>query len=393
MDCGRRFGKTILAIDRLAGPALEGYPVAYFAPTYRMLSEVWREVKATFQPITTKSNAQDHRIELLTSGVIEMWSLDTPDVARGRKYKRALVDEAAMIAGLRNAWQAVIRPTLTDFEGDAWFFSTPRGRNYFGELWERGQDPGYPEWASWKMPTSANPFIKESEIEAARRELPERIFAQEYLAEFIEDGGGVFRRVMEAATATAQAEPEAEHVYVLGVDWGKHQDFTVLSLIDATTKAQAVLDRFNQIDYALQVPRLQALCQRFRPVQIVAEQNSMGVPLVEQLHRAGLPVVPFLTTNATKAAAIDALSLAFEQGALQILNDPVQLGELLAYEAERLPSGLLRYGASDGMHDDTVMALALAWQGCASRPQPTVVYRLTESKQAETAWQAQRRNR
>jgi hypothetical protein len=95
----------------------------------------------------------------------------------------------------------------------------------------------------------------------------------------------------------------------------------------------------------------------------------MGEPLIEQLQRQGLPVQPFITTNATKAAAIDALSLAFERGELTILSDPVLVGELQAYEAQRLPSGMLRYTAPEGMHDDTVISLALAWQA-ASVPPP-----------------------
>ena len=72
-------------------------------------------------------------------------------------------------------------------------------------------------------------------------------------------------------------------------------------------------------------------------------------------------VIGYKFTNATKANLIDALALAFERGAIRILPDPVLIGELQAYEAERLPSGLMRYGAPQGMHDDTVMALALAW--------------------------------
>lgn len=72
-------------------------------------------------------------------------------------------------------------------------------------------------------------------------------------------------------------------------------------------------------------------------------------------------VIGYKFTNATKANLIDALALAFERGALRILPDPVLIGELQAYEAERMPSGMMRYGAPDGMHDDTVMALALAW--------------------------------
>jgi hypothetical protein len=71
----------------------------------------------------------------------------------------------------------------------------------------------------------------------------------------------------------------------------------------------------------------------------------------------------FNTTNATKAAAIEALALAFERGDITILNDQTTVAELQAYEMDRTPSGMVKYGAPEGMHDDTVMALALAWQG------------------------------
>jgi hypothetical protein len=125
------------------------------------------------------------------------------------------------------------------------------------------------------------------------------------------------------------------------------------------------MDRFNQIDYSVQRGRLQALAERYHVESIIAESNSMGEPIIEQLQRDGLPVRGFQTTNATKAAAIEALALAFERGELAILNDPVLVGELQAYEMDRLPSGMVRYSAPEGMHDDTVMALALMWQGMA----------------------------
>ncbi len=106
--------------------------------------------------------------------------------------------------------------------------------------------------------------------------------------------------------------------------------------------------------------------QRYDVNHWLAEQNSMGGPLVERLRHNDFPVRGFLTTNATKTNIIDALSLALEQGDLTLLDDPVQLAELQAYQVERLPSGLIRYTAPEGMHDDCVIALALAWQGCAN---------------------------
>jgi hypothetical protein len=90
-----------------------------------------------------------------------------------------------------------------------------------------------------------------------------------------------------------------------------------------------------------------------------------------------LPVQPFTTTHASKAQAIEALALAFERGEILIVNDPVLVRELVAYQAERLPSGLLRYGAPSGQHDDTVMALALAWSAVSGRHR--LIYPMAES--------------
>lgn len=87
----------------------------------------------------------------------------------------------------------------------------------------------------------------------------------------------------------------------------------------------------------------------------------MGGPVVEQLQADKLPVAGFLTTSPSKAAIIQGLALAFERGTIRIPNDPVLLGELQAFEGKSSPGGLIRYGAPAGLHDDTVMALAIAW--------------------------------
>lgn len=360
---GRRFGKTTLIEDRLVAPALGGYPVAYFAPTYKMMQEVWRDVRRTLRPVTTKVSEQQHRLEFVGGGLLDLWSLDSPDVARGRKYKRAAIDEAAMIRHLMEAWQAVIRPTLVDYEGDAWFGSTPKGRDAFWQMWQWGQDPGLPEWASWQLPTTDNPYIDPAEVEAMRATMPENIYRQEVLAEFMEDGNGVFRRVREAATLDAEfgrVDPDRPRQTVMGCDWGRTIDFTCLVVMDVDTFEVVDFDRFNQIDWEFQRRRLAALYQKWGCTSILAERNSIGDPNIEALQRAGLPVQGFTTTNATKGTIIEALSLAIETRAIAYPPIPQLIAELQAYEMERLPSGLARYNAPEGMHDDCVIALALA---------------------------------
>jgi len=340
---------------------MQGWPTAWFAPTYKNLAETWRGISQVLKEVTLRCSQTEHRLELVGGGSLDMWSLDHPDVARGRKYAEVVIDEAAIVPNMGDAWQLTIRPCLTDLRGGAWFFSTPRGMNAFKALWDKGQDPMRPSWASWQMPTSENPRIAPEEIEDYRRDSHELAFAQEYMAQFVSWEGAVFRHVGEAAIALPQDGPIESHEYVFGVDWGRSLDYTVVVVLDAVLREVVAMERWGTVDYAVQRGRLAAMCQRWRPSAILAESNSMGQPIIEQLYRDGMPVQPFLTTNASKALAVEGLALAFERGDIRIIPDPELLAELQAFQAERLPSGLMRYCAPAGQHDDCVMALVIAW--------------------------------
>jgi len=193
--CGRRFGKTELLLNRLTRPVLSGKPVAWFAPNEKYFDEVWREANRVLAPVISRSDSQKKRLEVITGGAMDFWTLhNTDDPGRGRKYAAVAVDEAAIIppARFERQWQEAIRPTLTDYRGDAWFGSTPKGDGFFRELFNRGQS-GEGDWRSWQMPTTANPHINAAEVEAARIELPNAVFRQEYLAEFVTDFGAHFK--------------------------------------------------------------------------------------------------------------------------------------------------------------------------------------------------------
>lgn len=174
----------MLGPDEDDNGALNGHPVAYFAPTYKMLMEVWRAISVICQPIIDYKSEVEKRIQLLGGGIIDMWSLESPDTIRGRKYKRIIIDEAATVPNLKYAWTEVIRPMLTDLKGDAWFLSTPKGKNnYFYDLSCFSET--YKDWTLAQMPTVSNPHIDPSEVEEARLQLDPLTFAQEYLASFI----------------------------------------------------------------------------------------------------------------------------------------------------------------------------------------------------------------
>jgi hypothetical protein len=362
---GRRIGKTTLGIDRAVTPDSLPYPVGWFSPTYKMMLEVWREAAEILKPITKRKNVQERRIENIAGGVLEFWSLDNPDAARGRKYARVIVDEAAMVPNLMTAWHHVIRPSLADFKGGSWFFSTPKGRNAFWQMYQWGQDEQMPEWMSWQLPTTANPFIPDSEIDEMRREMPELIYRQEILAQFVDDAGGVFRRVMDAATAEALDGPQEGRQYIAGVDVASKVDFTVVSIFDVAARRQAHLERFNRVDYNVLEDRLVALYERFGLDVMTIEDNSIGQGVIDHLRGRGLAIQQFHTSHTTKQQIIQGLAAAFEHSEIEILNDPIQVAELQAYEGKRMEAGGFKYSAPEGMHDDTVMAMAIAWHGLA----------------------------
>lgn len=364
LACGRRWGKTLLGIDRAIEPALNGLPVGWFAPAYKYLKEPWREIGDRLRPLISRMNETEKVIELLTGGRIDFWSLrDTEDAGRSYKYARVIVDEAAMVRRLGAWWTEAGRPTLADYRGDAWFLSTPKGRNYF---WSLFCDQGA-EFARWQMPTSTNPYIAAEEIEAARASTPELAFRQEWLAEFIDEAGGVFKGVFDAIEPGAGACPPVDgQRYYIGVDLAKYQDWTVLCVLDAAGR-QVYLERFNQISWERQIAAIERVANTY-PGSILIDSTGVGDPIYERLRGKGLPIQPFHFTAASKDQLIDNLAILIEQRRLTLMDDEVQTNELISYEYEQLASGRLRTNAPQGMHDDCVIALALAaWSMSARR--------------------------
>lgn len=372
VDCGRRWGKTVLGINRLIPPALEGFPVGWFAPSYKYLIEAWRDFHRVLEPVILRSDKTERRIELVTGGVVEFWSLQDEDAGRSRKYRRVAIDEAAKVKNLKRCWFEAIRPTLADYRGDADFYSTPKGKDFFWECFCKGLDPLEPEWACWKMPTSTNPFIHPGEIEELRRNLPERVFTQEILAEFHDDGGGVFRKVLEAVDQ-GRDKPEPARpgaTYSQGSDLARTVDFSVNATLDP--KGRLVrFERYQQVSWTRQVELIAAASVLYHKAPVTLDTTGLGDPIYEALRKKPMgPIRPFLFTNASKEALIDNLAIRLEAGTIRLMDCPELVSELLAFEYEVLPSRKVRMQAPEGMHDDGVIALALAAWGLGSGKKP-----------------------
>jgi len=353
---GRRFGKTeaekLGDILRVMDDKKNTW---WVNPTFDNTTDTWHEFVQFFEQFVSRDDINKSRREIRVPGGGRLRMLGANNFKRGTGIEHVTIDEAAF-CDLETLWEYQIRPMLLESKGTATFLSSTNGRNYFWKLYQRGLDPNEPDWQSWHYTSYDNPLLDANEINDIKRNTPERVFQQEYMAEFLEDGGAVFRNL----NACLQPAPAPSDKIVFGVDWGRSNDYTVIIAIDEDTGHMVAIDRFNQIDWTMQRNRLMVMFERYQPHMILAEENSIGGPNIEELVKRGLPVKGFTTTQQSKAEIINSLALNLEQESIGILNDPVLLGELQAYTVETLPSGNYRYTAPSGLHDDCVMALALA---------------------------------
>lgn len=204
---GRRGGKTGLIEYLVYGSkfgVLSGLPVSIFGISRATMTEIWNEVIRVGHSIISSKDSVNRRIEYYGGGILEFWSLENYEVSRGRKYGMTIVDEAAIHGKFGIAWDSVLRAHLVDYRGSAWFLSTPKGvSNKFYDLYQNGIN-GVKGWKSFRFPTSANPLIDRGEIEDARLTLPNHIFRQEFLAEFVTDESDMWLYSFNTASHTSR---------------------------------------------------------------------------------------------------------------------------------------------------------------------------------------------
>jgi len=186
LKCGRRFGKTDFSHCLVVRPLVNGKRVGFWYPNYKDGKDVWSSIKNILYPVILKKDEQLRQLTTITGGVLDMWSLEDPDAGRGFKYHRAIIDEAEKARHLKKAWEEAIRATLVDYQGDAWFMSTPKfGNTYFKETLFNNEKK-FDNWKSWRFTSYDNPFLPKGELDEIKASLDPLVFACEYLAEDVD---------------------------------------------------------------------------------------------------------------------------------------------------------------------------------------------------------------
>ncbi len=282
---------------------------------------------------------------------------------RGLRAHRVIVDEAAMIPD--SIMQAVVLPLLADFgdyPGSALILiSTPRGSNHFRTYYNLGVDPLEPRYASFHCPSTDNPYLSKSFLEEQKAKSPERVWAEEFLAIFQADVGGVFRNVQAAVDVgrTQNEPPAAGQRFYAGFDVARMNDFSVLSIVDASGR-QVYHDRFQKLTYSTQIDRVKVALDRYNQAPVLIDATGVGDAVCLMAQKAGIRATPFVFGNKSKTEIMDNLAAKIESTA-RLLDNKVQTAELENYAYSMTAARNITMSAPSGQHDDTVCSLALAY--------------------------------
>ena len=342
--CGRRFGKSELSQVEIISNALQGMNVAYITPTYKLAKTFFDKL---IECVPFENNKSDLVIHFPNMGTVEFFTGERLDNLRGRKFHLVVIDEASFISDLQDGWLNSIRPTLTDYQGRALFLSTPRGKNYFYSLYMKG---GQRDWESFKFTTYDNPYIKTSEINDAKAQLPKAVFEQEYMANPMENAANPFgaEHINKCTCNLSYNEP-----MYFGIDLAKSFDWTVIVGLDSNGNVSH-FERFQK-DW---LQTKETIKQIRKHKHIFIDSTGVGDAIVEDLQKYFNDMTGFKYTSTSKQQLMESLAssihkkeIGFPEGAIK---DELEIFEYL------FTSTGVRYSAPSGFHDDCVNALALA---------------------------------
>ena len=355
LNIGRQFGKSLLGVNQALYWLFNDHKVkiGWVSPIYRQCKKVFSDIDNAFgnnQQVFKEKNKTDLIFKSYSDSTIQFYSSENYDNIRGETFDYLIMDESAWQS--EQAWTEVLRATVLVKGRKVLFLSTPKGRNWFYTL--HALDGVNPQYKSFTMTSYDNPLIQPSEIDDARLTLPDNVFRQEYLAEFIDGGAGVFKEL------TINDQPQQTDKHYFGIDWGRAEDYTVLTILNRNGQ-MVCCERWRQM------PWLDIIIQMVKHLkhwnaQGYSEANSIGDPLFEQLNALYPKAELFYTTSKSKQDIIEGLQVAVQNKEFTSLSHDwlKKEFELFTYEYSQ-KTRTVKYSAPPGFHDDGVMSCAMAY--------------------------------
>lgn len=355
ISAGRRSGKTFEAFDWIHDNFLKNKAKsALWVDTKHgnIDKYVERYCKPRLSQLWTYCNWNQQKKVLTYPGgqYIDFGSAERPEGLEGFEYDRVIINEAGIALKKAGLWDNTIYP-MTKGDSKTRIIGTPKGQNKFYELTRR--------YTHFHFTAYDSPYWDDSELDQIKQSVPAEVWRQEYMAEFLEGAGVVFRNIQQCIKDIQYNKPKDGISYVMGVDVAKYQDYTVIVIAEKNTNQVVYLDRFNQIDWNFQKTRILNAWKLFNKPQILIDSTGVGDPLLDDLKTKIHNIEGYKFTNQTKADLIQNLSVMMDQQKIHLFPHSELLSELELFGYDITPSGNLRYNAPEGFHDDCVIALSL----------------------------------
>ena len=356
VSIGRQFGKTLLGENQALKWAVENnWKIGWISPTYKQCKKVFKEIVRAMgkNPFITSANHSDLVLNFTTGSTMLFYSAEAYDSIRGETFDALVGDEVAFWKP--EAWNEVLKATVLVKGKKVLLLSTPKGKNQFYTLFN--QSINNDNYYSFYGTSFDNPFIERSEIEDARRMLPDHIFRQEYLAEFLDDASSVFRNIKECIEIG-----EETRTLFAGVDLGRADDYTVLTIVDHNNR-EVYCERWRHLEWSTIINNVVTQLNKYKP-NVLIESNGAQDAIYEQIRDKVTynksKVKPFVTTSKSKQAIVENLIVAFENKEIGIIGKDWQISELETFTYEyNLKTRTIKYSAPSGLHDDYVMSRAI----------------------------------
>jgi hypothetical protein len=366
IEAATKTGKTVGCIAWLFEQAIfgkRGQNFWWVAPVYGQAKIAFTRMKLAYPDGTFIAREDDLTLTIaLTGAIIWFKSGEKPDNLYGEDVYAAVIDEASRMR--EESWHA-IRSTITATRGPVRFIGNVKGRkNWFYAL-ARKAEGGEPGMAYFKILASdavAAGVLASQEIEDAKRDLPEQVFRELYLAEPSDDGGNPFGLKDIAACV----EPLSKNEPICwGWDLAKHVDWTVGIALDRWGKAC----RFERFQRPWD-DTLSAITKITGRLPALVDSTGVGDPIVEMLQKKpGTRFEGYNFSGQSKQRLMEGLAVAIQSQGVRF-PDGVIKRELEDFEYEYTRTGV-RYSAPEGFHDDCVCGLALAVQ-CRAVAKPAM---------------------
>lgn len=350
-QCGKTFTDQIMALYWLLN---EGMDVGFFEPTYKQCKKVYKDMRKWLMKLPRNVfifNGTDLTITFAKTGkTISFWTAEN-DNCRGLTFQAVIVDEACFVKD--DIFTAAILPTvsvaLSKGTGRLLLTSTPKTRNWFYDYFVKSMS----DKVSITFTSEEGGLLSADYLDMARKVTPAHIYRNEYLAEFVDSGDGIF-------DYTDCIENTTEVVgTVAALDIGIKNDATVLTVMNK----ERVISIYRWVgeDWTLLVNKINDTLRLHGKPQLYVETNGVGQVPYQMLRKLYGSANPWATTNKSKNDVINKLSADFQSKNIKIINDKQLITELDNFEYKYDPStSALKYGARNGFNDDCVMSLAIA---------------------------------